>query len=291
MRSAFDEAVRVVARRGPAVLTGDDAQTPVASVLNRARLFIVPHECPQKLIDDYLTDEEIQRQQEAFFLPYSTTAMQWDDEPNRCCVFWNSVPEQVGMHDLTHALYLEAASHKRVIAVSFSLRFSHTHSYTNYSKRFSVIGNKGQEWIDPLSSPDDFRRESKRLREYMGPLLGRIMMFNNPKFFVVEDTPPTYKAEVARRKRRPRLGARPWPSGVRKTYTFLTPAKIRERMRLPGMLKGLAPSSHERRRHLRRLRSPKFTHKQGQVVIVKACWVGPSEAVVDNHRYRVLLDV
>jgi hypothetical protein len=47
---------------------------------------------------------------------------------------------------------------------------------------------------------------------------------------------------------------------------------------------------HERRAHERKLRSPKFVHKQGQKIIVKSSWIGPKENRVGGKRYRVIVD-
>lgn len=48
-------------------------------------------------------------------------------------------------------------------------------------------------------------------------------------------------------------------------------------------------SAHWRRGHFRRLRSPRFTHKQGQQVPVKQAWIGPREwQGSDGKIYRVM---
>ncbi len=51
----------------------------------------------------------------------------------------------------------------------------------------------------------------------------------------------------------------------------------------------LQRAAHWRRAHLRRLRSARFTHKQGQLVRVAQAWVGPEEWVgLDRKIYRVV---
>lgn len=77
----------------------------------------------------------------------------------------------------------------------------------------------------------------------------------------------------------------------RPTYTLLKPDDARRYMKLPvSAPTGRHPVAHERRAHVRLLQSERFTHKRGQYVPVPACWIGPSESVVSNHRYRVILD-
>lgn len=50
---------------------------------------------------------------------------------------------------------------------------------------------------------------------------------------------------------------------------------------------------HERRRHERTLRSSYFKNRQGETIIINACWVGPAEVYdPDKHRlFKVRLDI
>lgn len=78
----------------------------------------------------------------------------------------------------------------------------------------------------------------------------------------------------------------------RPVYTLLTPQAIRQqyipRSKVPT---GRKVGAHERRRHYRTLRSDRFTRMRGRTIVVPATWVGPSEAVIGNRRYRVMLDL
>ena len=47
---------------------------------------------------------------------------------------------------------------------------------------------------------------------------------------------------------------------------------------------------HERRAHVRLLKSDRFVNKKNQVVRVRSTWIGASEGVSGKYRYRVLLD-
>ncbi len=112
-----------------------------------------------------------------------------------------------------------------------------------------------------------------------------LMLVNrDPQLFVFEQA--LLKAREAKKGRILRSHDRPRyvmlkPDAIRKIMGVKTPAENG-----PG---GRSP--HERRRHWRTLKSEKFTHKRGERILVEACWVGPSEAVVGKTRYRVRLDI
>lgn len=79
----------------------------------------------------------------------------------------------------------------------------------------------------------------------------------------------------------------------RPLYTLLRPEQIRAKLGLkaPDGQGGGDRRPHERRRHWRHLRSDYYTRKRGEKILVPACWVGPSESVVGQRRYRVRLDI
>lgn len=110
-----------------------------------------------------------------------------------------------------------------------------------------------------------------------------LMTINLPSQFVVEATP---------RKERPIDAPKIPRTHERKTYTFLSPLQIKARYgSAPGNehLKHVSP--HARRRHFRRLSSDKYVNKKGQIVEVKATWVGAEEWTFAGKKYRVRLDV
>jgi len=80
------------------------------------------------------------------------------------------------------------------------------------------------------------------------------------------------------------------PISERPVYLSLEPEQIREQFGIPNP-DGRKRGSHERRAHLRELRSEKFTFKKGQIVPVKSSWVGPASGTTnDGREYRVLID-
>ena len=112
-----------------------------------------------------------------------------------------------------------------------------------------------------------------------------LMLVNSdPRYFIFEKSPANPRkckaGRIARSPDRPR-------------YIPLTPEVIRKTMGLdrPTGDGVNAKRPHERRRHWRLLKSERFKNKQGQRIMVDACWVGPSEAIIGKTRYRVRLDI
>ncbi len=112
-----------------------------------------------------------------------------------------------------------------------------------------------------------------------------LMLINSdPEYFIFEKSPANPRKGKAGRITR---------SPDRPRYIPLEPEVIRKTMGLDRPTEDgvSAKRPHERRRHWRLLKSERFKNKQGQRVMVDACWVGPSEAVVGKTRYRVRLDI
>lgn len=111
-----------------------------------------------------------------------------------------------------------------------------------------------------------------------------LLINSDPTYFIFEKTPTkTRKVKAGRITRSP----------DRSRYIPLQPEAIRKVMGLDrSSADGInAKRPHERRRHWRLLSSDRYKHKQGQRVLVDACWVGPTEAVIGKTRYRVRLDI
>lgn len=111
-----------------------------------------------------------------------------------------------------------------------------------------------------------------------------LMLINSdPEYFIFEKSPDKPRKSKAGRITR---------SPDRPRYIPLKPDAIRKMMGLmTPESQGATRQPHERRRHWRQLKSERFTHKRGQRILIDACWVGPSEALVGKTRYRVRLDI
>jgi hypothetical protein len=120
--------------------------------------------------------------------------------------------------------------------------------------------------------------------------LQEVMLLNDPETFILESTPLSAidrkpaKLKPGQVRRVPRSNERP-------TYTILRPHEIRERMKLPLPVGKRVVTPHERRSHLRTLRSEFIrAANRGRQILIPASWIGPFESVVGNRRYRVVLD-
>ncbi len=154
-----------------------------------------------------------------------------------------------------------------------------TASYMLNKKK--LIAEYGQEDLQKL--PEGMIHDSMR-----NPVTAyeELIMLSNPKYFILEETPAREPKKKKKARKIPR-------SHQRSLFTYLKPADIRQKLGLehPGPdHKRNSPVPHERRKHLRRLRK-ESGYKENKVVPVKACWIGASEKVIKNRRYRVRLDL
>jgi hypothetical protein len=282
-----------------------------ASLLSRAALFTFPGNAHEVLRHDAPAPEEWRFLEETFFLPFPVTAV---EDPASCVVLADSVPDAVGF--ATPRLFIEccpvsapdsafpedgkpdqaelARQHWRqeapdacgiVVGSLDRLVYRDGHRY--------FTGQVHGQWIlcrDRILaedqgalrnvSHDDFNNQALR---GAATCAEEIMWFNAPNRFVFETSP----VRVARNHLR---SGRVLRSHERPQYTLVTPHEARVKLGLAEPT-GRHPTPHARRKHYRKLSSERFTHKQGQVITVPACWVGPSEVVRGNKRYRVLLEL
>ncbi len=117
-----------------------------------------------------------------------------------------------------------------------------------------------------------------------GHALAFLIAVQSPTNFIVEEKAISpLRGKALQRTKVRNLSAKP-------IYLSLSAEKIRTRYELtrPSGQRG----GHDRRAHLRRLTSNRYTFMQGQLVPVKACWVGPSSGKTPEGReYRVRLDL
>jgi len=155
---------------------------------------------------------------------------------------------------------------------------------SNVQLQFMILASKDRVYASPEELKrfiDDSTRRSAAMNAKTA--LEEIMYFNNPKHFILESAP------VKQRSKEKKLAR----SHERPKYFLLTPQVIREKLSLPEPIseERKSPAAHERRRHIRTLKSERFTKKRGQKIFIPATWVGPKEAVVKNRRYKVRLDL
>lgn len=116
-----------------------------------------------------------------------------------------------------------------------------------------------------------------------------LLYFDSPNNFILEESPIEVKPLKDNQKVNKKLRFQCTDNRIK--YTILSPNEIRTKL---GLIKPEgqrnSPVPHERRSHYRTLNSDFFSKKKGQTIVVKATWIGESEKVVGNKRYRVLLD-
>ena len=131
---------------------------------------------------------------------------------------------------------------------------------------------------------------SKGVGEFSQNIFDMMIAVQSHKRFIVEIEPETH---AKRKTRKAKKGRSILPMSQRPVYLSMEPKEIRETMGLPqveGEPGKRAP--HERRAHLRMLRSERFRFKQGSLVPVKGSWIGPTKGTTNEGReYRVLIGI
>jgi hypothetical protein len=107
--------------------------------------------------------------------------------------------------------------------------------------------------------------------------LQEVVLLNHLETFILECA---RLSTIHRKPARLRLGqVRRVPrTNERPTYTILRPREIPEQVKPPTPAGKWAVTPHERRSHLRTLRSELFC--RGKRILMPASWVGPSESIV-----------
>lgn len=115
-----------------------------------------------------------------------------------------------------------------------------------------------------------------------------VILINQPTQFIVEES------LVKQRKSKLNIER----SDTRPHYVVLAPGQIKKRFihtttnnESETVETGKTIGAHERRGHYRKLQSDRYINAKGKTIWVKAMWIGPSEAVINNNRYKVMLDL
>lgn len=135
--------------------------------------------------------------------------------------------------------------------------------------------------FDLENIPDSENLARSSLKNVMTAIEELMLVNQNPELFVFERSPA--KERKAKKGRIARSHDRP-------SYVTLYAGEIRKIMGIKdpagesGNHSGGTKRAHERRRHWRTLRSDRFTHKQGERILIDATWVGASEVVRGKTR-------
>jgi hypothetical protein len=146
----------------------------------------------------------------------------------------------------------------------------------------------GKIYDDVADNDETYERRASDASNDVDVTFEQIIRLNSPDRFVVEASPLKKKE----RKNQTKITR----SNERPKFNLLTVTEIKKKLGLSGSSSGATgtgspKSGHPRRRHYRTLASDFYKEKRGETIIVPATWVGPSEVVVGNKRYKVRLDV
>lgn len=154
----------------------------------------------------------------------------------------------------------------------------------------AILDENGSYAADgPLLGSHQISGEAERVRDVVTDFQAatmQVVAINSPANIIVERVEAV--TEMLRRKDgkgRPKVRQR-----VR--LLVLPRAKAYELVSGDKTALGAQRAAHARRRHWRMLRSPRYREeKRGTRICVRECWVGPTERVEGNVRYRVRLDI
>lgn len=119
--------------------------------------------------------------------------------------------------------------------------------------------------------------------------LQEILYANAPSKFILEIS-PIKKSKGKKSKKSDKIPR----SDNRQKYILLKPREIRKLMKENLPRKGdkrKSPIVHERRAHPRTFHSDIFKKMKGKTIMIPAKWIGVSNKVIGNKRYKVMLDM
>lgn len=285
-------------------------------MIDRAQLFLFPGK-PDDILPKSIPKEETDLMYETFFLPFSTVAV---EDNATCTILMDAVEDQTGFQQERYYLdccpvfassdnfnddpdrVAEIVSYQRhlrergvpkdtcVVSVGRLTEMKagddETKVWIAGSLDLVFMASKKEVIIPPMHDPKDEGLTAAGLR-HARAAVEEVMYFNQPSRFICERAPhpkgakkKTKHGEVKRSYSRP-------------IYTALTPREIQEKFEFTDeqVTGGGKKRPHWRRRHKRMLNSDYYKNMKGKTVTVKAHWVGPEEAEVKGHHWRVRLDL
>jgi hypothetical protein len=258
-------------------------------IFDKAAIFNIKNINDNKIQDSKLFLELC----ENFILPFETIAIEHE---NNCCLVWDYEHDTIGLSKKRgFAVYETSIGETRFdwlvnigdIENLTPVIITETKKPGTYEPAVKihtcVIGDKRKCKIFRNGVTDLISRAMVEFSIYES--LEHIIFLNDYNRFIVEIIP-----EKPRKGNNKRITRTP----DRSTYTLLTISEIQKKYGL-GKSETIesrkSPAPHPRRRHYRILRSDKFTHKQGQRILIPATWIGKSEVTMGNKIYKVRLDV
>lgn len=239
-----------------------------------------------------LQEEEFEALREDFFLPFPIVAI----EHEGCCIMIeDTIEEQRGIHSDRHFV----AIHKMpgmdlILFVDGKFHIDEDSTYDAVDAKANDMRLFAQREGEFLEGEElsQLSRDAKVeiVENCMASVLRAMrefMFMNSPNHFVMEisstKAPKKTKGAFKRITR----------SNQRSRFTLVTPKQIRQKVGLGQETPsgGRAKASHMRRRHFREFRSDRYTKMRGKRIVIPAHWVGPSEKIIGNKRYKVRLDV
>ncbi len=290
-------------------------------VLRQAQLFVFEGSARKDLPKTY-TEEELREFETTFTLPFPITAI---EDSISCILFEDYEERQIGVHTRRKFIECTPVDREAIFAASvyepgeteaalrqaeemvqrirerwgevytvttgtMEMRPGPTSNHLSGDVTGSFFMNKKQASLLPH---DIAKKHDQATIINVSAGMEELIALNNIDRFVVERTPEVrpHCSRVARalRHRLPRSHQRP-------LYTLLTPKQIFEKFGVSSEVQrptgGRDDRSLWRRRHWRHYRHDRYTEeRRSKPQLIDAIWVGPSEAKIGKHRYKVRLDL
>ena len=293
----FDMPVPVTDENAPPVRTFDtlvkcSKNIPeIVGHLNRAKLFQFFYKDISNNIEQLVKDTWSKEQVDNFHLPFPCIAVQAEMS---CSILYET--DTAGVFGFIICMdFATDSKEKPFVIVQGIVTFNFPEKFTgdmlipmdirpqiasSFSQNYQF---KGRYVMSEKEQADSICTIPQRLSK----AVSFIVLLNLPNKFILENAPIRATRLIDRSKKNKKKTI--LTAAERPVYVLLSPKEIREKT---GMVStGGKVKAHERRRHIRTFRSDRFTKVQGKSIVIPSTWVGESEKVVGNRRYKVLLDV
>lgn len=158
------------------------------------------------------------------------------------------------------------------------------HRFLSHRVSEIFVSKRKIDNISNLLDEDLMKRELESIVQDATVFMDQVCYINIPARFVVEERPTPLKSK---KNQKPRIKR----TNERSTYTVLTPTEIRKTLGIGKGGEGGKKVPHQRRRHLRVLRSDRYKGMKGKTIVVNACWVGKRDVEFGGKKYIVRIDL